>query len=100
LKDKEFYNKLIKLQNVPPEIFEIKQDHRHVEVWKLIIKSKYKQNKIIELRKVQKCFTPKEKLLCYAEAYSIVVNSIEVFSKKKEAAGADDSMPIIIFLLM
>ena len=44
--------------------------------------------------------TPKGKLTCFSEAYKLVVDSIDLFSKKKEGAGADDCTPIIIYLLI
>ena len=41
---------------------------------------------------------PQSKLKAFTEAYRLVVNSIEIFSKKKDGVGAEDSMPIFVYL--
>ena len=55
---------------------------------------------MIELRKADRKTTPKDKLACFIAAYKLVIDSIDLFSKKKGGAGADDSTPVIIYLLM
>jgi len=50
------------------------------------------------LKKVEKSLTPKSKLTALSDIYKLVVDSIEVFSKKKDGAGAEDSMPILVYL--
>ena len=44
--------------------------------------------------------TPARKFNCLAEAYKLVVDSIDVFSKKKEGTGADDSTPVLAYVLL
>lgn len=44
--------------------------------------------------------TPQEKLECYQDAYQIIADSIDVFNQKKEAAGADDSTPITMYVML
>ncbi len=87
---------------MPAERFEIRPENRHVELWSLGIKSEFPvQTTVgIELKKADLAHTPREKFNCFADAYRLVVDSIDTFSKKKEGAGADDSTPVLVYLLL
>jgi len=42
--------------------------------------------------------TPKSKLKGLADMYKLVVDSIEAFSKSKDGPGAEDSIPILVYI--
>ena len=100
VEDQHFTGQLEKFQSLGPEYFDIKPENRHTEVWDLALKSESHPllTSTIELKKVEKKQTPKTKLAILADVYKLVADSIEVFSKKKESAGAEDSMPVLVYL--
>ena len=44
--------------------------------------------------------TPQEKIACFANAYQIIFDAIDVYSKKSHAAGADESTPLLIYYML
>ncbi len=74
-------------------------DEVHDEVWMLAKKSKF-EPLIPELERASKEITPQAKLACFAAAYQIVNDGIELHSKKKDAHGADDCLPIFVYSLI
>ncbi|MDR3547346.1 MAG: hypothetical protein P4M11_03560 [Candidatus Pacebacteria bacterium] len=55
---------------------------------------------IEEIRKVDWAPSPQEKLGCYVAAYEIIANGIATFSAGEKIVGADDTTPIIVYLLI
>ena len=44
--------------------------------------------------------SPSEKLECIVECYTIITEILVRFSSRKEAPGADDSLPIFIYIIL
>ena len=42
--------------------------------------------------------TPKSKLNAFTEMHKMVVDSIQIFSSSKEGAGAEDIIPILVYI--
>ncbi len=101
MEDNNFYKQLREWQWVGPERFEVKPECRHDKLWKLAVKrSICGSSHAIGLERVEKVATPRDKMKCYAEAYNIAVDAIELYSKKNDTPGADDSTPVLFYLVL
>lgn len=52
------------------------------------------------LKKVDLSMNPKEKLKNLTDCFKTIIDSLTLASNKNEAAGADDSLPILIYILL
>jgi hypothetical protein len=60
-------------------------------MWEFAIKS---------LRDTDECMSPVEKLSCLIECITIIVNVLDLCSTSGSAVGSDDSLPIIIYVVI
>lgn len=44
--------------------------------------------------------TPSDKINTFVKIYQIVVDAIDVFNQKSGPAGADDTSPLIVYLIL
>jgi len=101
IEDYNFTQNVKKLFDLSPELFNINPDYRHEEVWKLSIKSKSLNSIIIiELQKVEKKMTPKEKLCCFQNAYILIRGSIDIFSNRQDISAIEDIKQILSYLFV
>jgi hypothetical protein len=49
---------------------------------------------------MENVYTPEEKLKCLIEAYRIISEILGTSSDKKEAVGADDTLPVFIYSIL
>jgi len=52
------------------------------------------------LKKIDLAVTPISKLKSMTECFTTVIDSLTLASNKNEAAGADDSLPILIYVIL
>lgn len=95
--DNDLCSRIENFKNVSPEEMNIKPENHHTELWELSIKSIFAQ--ILGLQRIDKKVTPRSKLNALVDAYNLIIDSIEIFSKNKEGAGAEDSVPVLTYLL-
>lgn len=87
--DEELYRRTQELAWIRPEHLDIPERNRSEEMWEFAIKA---------LRQIDDCMSPVEKLGCLVECITIIVNVLELCSGG--GVSADDSLPIIIYLLI
>ena len=87
--DEELYRRTQELAWIRPEHLDIPERNRSEEMWEFAIKA---------LRQIDDCMSPVEKLCCLVECITIIVNVLELCSGG--GISADDSLPIIIYLLI
>lgn len=87
--DEELHRRTLELAWIRPEHLDIPEQNRSEEMWEFAIKA---------LRQIDDCMSPVEKLGCLVECITIIVNVLELCSGG--GVSADDSLPIIIYLLI
>ena len=87
--DEALYRRTVELSWVRPEHLDIPEQKRSEEMWSFAIKA---------LKQIDDCMSPVEKLGCLVEYITIIVNVLELCSGG--GVSADDSLPIIIYLLI
>jgi len=45
-------------------------------------------------------YSVEEKLNCFLECFRIIVNSLAIQRTKKTGAGADDTLPVLIYIII
>lgn len=58
-----------------------------------------KKNKI-DLNNLDLAMTPIDKLKCFVDCFKTIVNVLALTNDKGESAGADDSLPLSIYVLL
>lgn len=86
-----FYRRTIGLSFVKTSYLGINDNLVNEHLWEIAMSHIIKINE-------EKC--PVDKLRCVQRAYSILNNTIKFCSGKKEGAGVDDIMPILIYLII
>jgi len=52
----------------------------------------------VDLKKVEKHQTPKSKLEALTNTYKLVVKSLELLKTNTDEVGAEDSIPLLVYL--
>lgn len=89
--DNNLYKKSLELDWILPEHLDIPSSNRNEPMWEFAIKA---------LRDTDECMSPVEKLNCLIETITIIVNVLDLCSTSTSAVGADDSLPIIIYVVI
>jgi len=87
--DTRLYNKTLSLSWLRPEHLDISPEMRHEEMWTFAIRA---------LKDLDEYMSTVEKLSCLVDFVTTIVNILHLCSST-DAVGADDSMPIIIYLV-
>ena len=53
-----------------------------------------------ELLKMEVSYSVQEKLMCFLECFKVIVNALSIQRQKKTGAGADDTLPILIYIIL
>lgn len=88
--DMRLYNKTLTLSWLRPEHLDIAPEMRHEDMWAFAIRS---------LKDLDEYMSTVEKLSCLADFVNTTVNILHLCSQT-DAVGADDSMPIYIYLVI
>jgi hypothetical protein len=88
--DIAFHRRTLELDWVTPDHLDILPSSQNVTMWKFAVEA---------LANIDERVTPEEKVGCIAEFVTTVVNILHLCSSVT-AASADDSLPIIIYLLI
>lgn len=88
--DDLFHNRTLELEWVTPEHLDILSVNQNELMWKFAIEA---------LNSADDRITPDEKVNCYADFVTTIVNIIYLCSSNA-AASADDALPIIIYLII
>jgi hypothetical protein len=88
--DIAFHRRTLELDWVTPDHLDILPSSQNVTMWKFAVEA---------LDSIDERVTPEEKVGCIAEFVTTVVNILHLCSSVS-AASADDSLPIIIYLLI
>jgi hypothetical protein len=89
--DNRLFLKTQLLDWVQPEHLDIPDTNRNEPMWKFAINA---------LRDTDECMSPVEKLNCLIECITIIVNILDLCSTSSSAVGSDDSLPIIIYVVI
>jgi len=89
--DIEMQSKLAKLGWVKPEQLDIKEKFRSEEMWALAVEA---------LLEMDKMTSPQEKLEVFVDCISMITDLLTMNSSKHEPPGADDTLPILIYVLI
>ena len=54
----------------------------------------------IDLRNLDIMMTPIDKLKCFVDCFKTIINVLTLTNDKGDAAGADESLPISIYVLL
>lgn len=88
--DTRLYNKTLSLSWIRPEHLDIAPEMRHEDMWSFAIRA---------LKDLDEYMSTVEKLSCLVDFITTIVNILHLCSQT-DAVGADDSMPIIIYLVI
>ena len=81
----------VKLGWVQPEYLDIPVHNRNEAMWKYAIQA---------LKDTDERMSPVEKLSCLVECITIIVNVLELCSNSDSGISSDDSLPIIIYIVI
>ena len=76
---------------IEPSHLEIVESHRCKELWEYAGQ---------EFLKMDSVFSVAEKLTVFYDCFSAITNAIGVSSDKNKGAGADDTLPILIYVII
>jgi len=88
IEDTNLYRKTLELDWVRPEHLDIAQEHRNEDMWKIAMEA---------LESVNSFRAPSEKLECLIDCMKIIENVLSLVSSKS-GLGADETLPIIIYV--
>mmetsp|Transcript_10623 Transcript_10623/g.20548 ORF Transcript_10623/g.20548 Transcript_10623/m.20548 type:complete len:1002 (+) Transcript_10623:440-3445(+) len=88
--DTRLYSKTLELDWLMPEHLDIPQDQRHAEMWTFAIDS---------LQEIDEYRSTVDKLQCLVEFISTIIDILHLCADA-EAVGADESLPIVIYLII
>jgi GTPase-activator protein for Ras-like GTPase/Vacuolar sorting protein 9 (VPS9) domain len=88
--DKKLYNRTLEHDWVKPEHLDIIPAHRNEAMWKFAIEA---------LKNIDSYRSPADKLNCLVNCMSIIVNVLTLMSSGG-GVGTDDSLPIIIYIVL
>lgn len=88
--DTRLYSKTLELDWLLPEHLDIPPDQRHAEMWTFAIES---------LKDIDEYRSTVDKLQCLAEFISTIIDILHLCADA-EAVGADESLPIVIYLII
>lgn len=89
--DERLFQKTIELEWLRPEHLDILPSNRNEDMWEFAIQS---------LRETDESMSPIEKLHCLIECVTILVNVLDLCSSGDSGVGSDDTLPIIIFVVI
>lgn len=98
--DERLYSRMKQLGELPFTEFEVKEEFYHEKLEKLAVAGIAFEPYYIEYKQLDERITPLEKLRTFAKVYQIVFDALEVYSKSSKPAGADESNPIMMYLLL
>lgn len=90
-RDFSLHEATVKLSWVQPEHLDIPTHNRNEAMWKYAIQA---------LRDTDERMSPIEKLNCLVECITIIVNVLELCSNSDSGISSDDSLPIIIYVVI
>lgn len=88
--DTKLYNKTLELDWLLPEHLDIPPDQRHAEMWTFAIES---------LQEIDEYRSTVDKLQCLVQFISTIIDILHLCADA-EAVGADESLPIVIYLII
>lgn len=91
VKDSSLRQATMKLAWVQPEHLDIPMHNRNEAMWKYAIQA---------LKDTDERMSPVEKLNCLVECITIIVNVLELCSNSDAGISSDDSLPIIIYIVI
>lgn len=97
-RDRLFAQRLAEFQSLSPDELQMRPEARRPQLWTHALKGSLCAS--VELNRLDTARTPRTKLQVLANVYGLVMESLKVFSKKKDELGAEDSTPIIVYLLI
>ena len=89
--DRKLYNRTLEHEWVKPEHLDIIPAHRNEAMWKFAIEA---------LKNIDTYRAPADKLNCFVSCMSIIVNVLSLMSSGSGGVGTDDSLPIIIYVVL
>lgn len=89
--DQKLYFRTVEHEWVKPEHLDIVPANRNEAMWKFAIGA---------LRNVEVYRSPADKLNCFVECMSIIVNVLSLMSSSGAGVGTDDSLPLIIYIVL
>ena len=89
--DKKLYNRTLEHDWVKPEHLDIIPAHRNEAMWIFAIEA---------LKNIDTYRAPADKLNCFVNCMSIIVNVLSLMSTGSGGVGTDDSLPIIIYIVL
>lgn len=89
--DQELCEVTRRLSWVSPDILDIPPLHRNEVMWSYAVKS---------LQEIDDFSSPSEKLTCLVDCITTIVNVLELCGPVGTAVSADDSLPIIIYVVI
>ena len=88
--DRKLYNQTLQHEWIKPEHLDIIPAHRNEAMWKFAIEA---------LQNIENYRSPADKLNCFVNCMSIIVNVLSLMSSGG-GIGTDDSLPIIIYIVL
>ena len=89
--DLKLYNRTLEYDWVKPEHLDIIPANRNEAMWKFAIEA---------LRSIDNYRAPADKLNCFVDCMSIIVNVLSLMSSGSGGVGTDDSLPIVIYVVL
>lgn len=89
--DRKLYNRTLIHDWVKPEHLDIIPAHRNEAMWKFAIEA---------LQNIDNYRAPADKLNCFVNCMSIIVNVLSLMSSGGGGVGTDDSLPIVIYVVL
>jgi hypothetical protein len=90
-KDRDLYWKTFQHSWVKPEHLDIVESNRDEAMWKFAIET---------LQSLDIYRSPADKLNCFVTCMSIIVNVLSLMSDSGSGVGTDDSLPLIIYIII
>lgn len=91
IEDTNLHNRTLELDWVKPEHMDIDPSNRNEDMWLFAIEA---------LKNIDSYRAPSDKLNCLGDCMSIVVNVLSLMSTGSGGVGTDDSLPIIIYVVL
>lgn len=99
--DTSFYKKCRVLDWVNYDHLDIVPRNRCDEMWEYAANSnKSLSFKALVFNMMDNRMTPLEKLECMVECFKIITQVLELASSKEGGGGADDTLPILIYVML
>ena len=89
--DLKLYNRTLEYDWVKPEHLDIIPANRNEAMWKFAIEA---------LRSIENYRAPADKLNGFVDCMSIIVNVLSLMSSGSGGVGTDDSLPIVIYVVL